>query len=273
MRTTLSSILDATRARVTDLRTRRRAVEEAAATAPAPPSWTEALSGDDVAVIAEVKRRSPSAGAIAPELDPAAHAKRYAAGGARALSVLTEGPHFGGSPDDLVAVRRAVPLPILRKDFIVDPIQLYETRALGASAVLLIVCALDDAALRELAALALELGLARLIEVHDAGELTRALRLDPEAIGVNSRDLATFRTDLSAIEPIVRAVPADVLTVAESGITSRQDVERVARWGADAILVGTVLARMTDPTAGVREFTGVRRGGPNDVEAAPGGRS
>jgi indole-3-glycerol phosphate synthase len=160
-RPTLNSILEATRTRVSRLRAQRADLERAAARAGPVPPWRAALAGGDLAVIAEVKRRSPSAGAIAPGLDPAVHARGYAAGGARALSVLTDEPHFGGSLDDLRAVRRAVDLPVLRKDFIIDPLQLFESRAAGASAVLLIVRAVPPETLCQLSELAADLGLAR----------------------------------------------------------------------------------------------------------------
>jgi indole-3-glycerol phosphate synthase len=210
-------------------------------------------------VIAEVKRRSPSAGAIAPGLDPGRLAAAYASGGAAAISVLTDGPFFGGSLDDLVAVRRAVSLPVLRKDFLIDPVQLYESRAAGASAVLLIVRALDHALLQDLSALARALGLARLVEVHTAAELELAAGLDPEAIGVNSRDLDAFTVSLDAIAPLLRAVPSQVLAVAESGIGGPDGVARVAAWGADAVLVGTAVARAEDPARAVAALAGVAR--------------
>ena len=261
MRPTLTSILEVTRERVAGLQARSRDLEAAAAAAAAVPGFAEALRGaSDVAVIAEVKRRSPSAGPIAPDLDPVRHAAGYEKGGARAVSVLTEAPHFGGSLDDLVAVRRAIAAPVLRKDFILDPVQLFESRAAGASAVLLIVRALGDGQLQELAAVAADLGLARLVEVHAREELQRAVDVDPEVVGVNSRDLDTFDVDLERAAPLLAEIPPGLIAVAESGIAARDDVERLAALGADAILVGTVLAREHDPVAGVRRFTGVRRG-------------
>jgi indole-3-glycerol phosphate synthase len=150
---------------------------------------------------------------------------------------------------------------VLRKDFIVAPIQLYEARAAGASAVLIIVRALEDAELAELSETALELGLGRLVEVHGAGELERALALDPESVGVNSRDLDTFRVDLAAIEATLREVPSGITAVAESGLGCREDVVRVAEWGADAVLVGTALAGAPDPGRAVSDLTGVERRG------------
>lgn len=272
MNPTLTSLLAAARERVRALRPRRAELERAARAAPAPPAWTAALAGPDVAIIAEVKRRSPSAGAIALHLDPADWARRYVAGGARAVSVLTDERHFGGSLDDLRDVRGAVAVPVLRKDFVLDPLQLLETRAAGASAVLLIVRALEPGALAELSTAARELGLARLIEVHDAGELEVAVPLAPEAIGVNARDLDTFAVSLEGVAPVLAAVPAGIAAVAESGIAVRGDVERVAAWGADAILVGTALAGASDPAAAVRRLAGVartgsRRGAPDRRDA------
>src|SRR5512134_3706511 len=216
----LPDILASTRDRVRALRAEREALERAASRAPAPPAWPRSAPGDRVAVIAEVKRRSPSTGAIAPGLDPGQLAAAYAAGGAAAISVLTEGSFFGGSLDDLAAVREAVRLPVLRKDFLLDPVQLFESRAAGASAVLLIVRALAPGVLRELSALARSLGLARLVEVHTGAELDLAATLEPDAIGVNSRDLDTFTVSLDGIAPLLQAVPDHVLAVAESGIGS-----------------------------------------------------
>jgi indole-3-glycerol phosphate synthase len=270
---TLDSILAATRARVAALHGRRAQVLEAAGRAAPAPPWAAAFGGDRVALIAEIKRRSPSAGPIAPQLDAAGHARAYVAGGAAAISVLTDGPHFGGSMADLTAVRRAVPVPVLRKDFIIDPLQLYESRGAGASAVLLIARALAPTQLQELSAVARELGLARLVEVHALAELDGALELAPEAVGVNCRDLATFVVRPETAAPVLAAIPAEVVAVAESGIATRADVERVAAWGADAILVGTALAGTTHLTRAVASFVGVprasraggmtgRRGGP-----------
>jgi indole-3-glycerol phosphate synthase len=267
----LTTILDATRARVSGLRARAAELKRSARDAPRAPSWIAAFVGEHLTVIAEIKRRSPSAGGIAPNLDAAAYAERYVAGGARAVSVLTEEAHFGGSLADLVAVRRAVPAPVLRKDFIIDPLQVYEARAIGASAVLLIVRLLDPGLLRELSALAGELGLARLVEVHQLTELDPALGLEPETIGVNCRDLATFVVRPDAAAPVLAAVPPGVVAVAESGIAARDDVERVAAWGADAILVGTALARAADPTVAVRELVGVPRAGRPGMTRRRGG--
>jgi len=262
--TKLDAILTATRDRVANLRTQARELERRAAAAPAPRPFARALGGREVGVIAEVKRRSPSAGAIREDLDPVAHARAYTQGGAVAISVLTDELHFGGSLDDLARVASAVPVPVLRKDFILDELQLYEARVAGASAVLLIARALTTGGLRALARAARDQGLGVLVEVHSAGELEQALGVEPTAVGVNSRDLATFAVDLGQAERLVAMVPRTVPVVAESGISTRADVERMAAAGADLVLVGTSVARTADPTEAVRALTGVvrhRRGG------------
>ena len=258
---TLDTILAATERRVTALRPRRSELERRAARAPAPRSFAGVLSGATVGVIAEVKRRSPSAGAIAPELDPVRHAAAYAAGGAVAISVLTDEAHFGGSLEDLERVVAAVSVPVLRKDFILDELQLLEARASGASAVLLIVRALSASRLGELSRTAHGLGLGTLVEAHTAGELAVALGAEPTAVGINSRDLSTFTIDLEAAERLVASAPPGVVIVAESGIERRQDVERVAAAGAELVLVGAAVARSADPAAAVRALTGVPRVG------------
>jgi indole-3-glycerol phosphate synthase len=257
----LEAILQTTRERVAALRSRTRELERQAASAPAPRPFDRATSGPDVGVIAEVKRRSPSAGAIREDLDPVEHARAYAQGGAVAISVLTDDAHFGGSLDDLARVAAAVAVPVLRKDFILDELQLYEARAAGASAILLIVRALTPARVRALAAAARAQGLGVLVEVHTDAELAVAVAAEPTAVGVNSRDLATFAVDLAQAERLVAQVPRGVPAIAESGITTRADVERMAAAGADLVLVGTSVARTADPGAAVRELTGVRRVG------------
>ncbi len=257
----LDAILRATRDRVASLRTQARELERRAAAAPKPLPFARALAGRDVGVIAEVKRRSPSAGAIREDLDAVAHAQAYTQGGAVAISVLTDELHFGGSLDDLARVASAVSVPVLRKDFILDELQLYEARAAGASAVLLIVRALTADGLRALGRAARDQGLGVLVEVHSVGELELALEVEPTAVGVNSRDLATFAVDLAHAERLVALVPRGVPVIAESGIATRADVERMAAAGADLVLVGTSVARTVDPGAAVRELTGVRRQG------------
>src|SRR5881392_2253778 len=261
--TKLDAILTATRDRVASLRTQARELERLAAAAPPPPRFTLALAGRDVGVIAEVKRRSPSAGSIREDLDPVAHARAYTQGGAVAISVLTDELHFGGSLDDLARVASAVSVPVLRKDFILDELQLYEARAAGASAVLLIVRALTADGLRALGRAARDQGLGVLVEVHSVGELEPALGVDATAVGVNSRDLATFDVDLGRAEQLVALVPGGVPVIAESGIATRADVERMAAAGADLVLVGTSVARTAEPSEAVRALTGVvRRGRP-----------
>jgi indole-3-glycerol phosphate synthase len=213
-------------------------------------------------VIAEIKRRSPSKGELAPDLDPALTAKAYAAGGASCLSVLTDQLWFGGSVDDLAAARAACELPVLRKDFTIDEVQVYETRAVGADAILLIVAALpDDAVLRDLHDLALGLGLAVLVETHDDAELERALALGARVVGVNARNLGTFEEDLGVGERLAARVPADVVAIAESAIRSVDDAERMAAAGFDAVLVGEMLVRAPDATTAVRGLAGVSRPG------------
>src|SRR6266567_5590483 len=262
-KTKLDAILMATRDRVASLRTQARELERRAAAAPEPRPFARALAGRDVGVIAEVKRRSPSAGAIREDLDPVAHARAYTQGGAVAISVLTDELHFGGSLDDLARVASAVPVPVLRKDFILDELQLYEARAAGASAVLLIVRALTSDGLRVLARAARDQGLGVLVEVHSVSELELALGVDPTGVGVNSRDLATFTVDLGRAEQLVAQVPGGVPVIAESGIATRADVERMAAAGADLVLVGTSVARTAEPSEAVRALTGVvRRGRP-----------
>ena len=214
-----------------------------------------------MSVIAEVKRRSPSAGPIAPGIDPGRLASEYEEGGAAAISVLTEEQFFGGSLEDLGVVRATVSLPVLRKDFLIDPVQVYESRAAGASAVLLITRALDAGLLHDLSMLAAELGLARLVEVHTPRELETAAALGPEAIGVNSRDLDSFEVSLDGIARLLEGIPEGIVAVAESGIVCRDDVERVAEWGADAVLVGAAVAGAPAPRSAVAALTGVSRRG------------
>jgi indole-3-glycerol phosphate synthase len=257
--TSLDAILATTRIRIDALRPRAAELDRRAAARPAAPAFGPGLSGRGVGLIAEVKRRSPSAGAIALTLDPVSHATAYVRGGAVAISVLTDEAHFGGSVADLDAVSRAVRVPTLRKDFILDVLQLVEARGAGAAAVLLIVRALDPSRLRALARAARDLGLATLIEVHHESELEPALAAEPTAIGVNNRDLDSFRTDLAVGERLIPLIPPQVLAVAESGIETREDVERMAAAGADVVLVGTALARVSRPEGAVAELVGVVR--------------
>ena len=264
----LDAILSATRHRIAGLRAAASELQRRAAAAPEPRPFAGALGGPAVGVIAEVKRRSPSAGAIQEDLDPVAHARAYERGGARAISVLTDALHFGGSLDDLARVTRAVGVPVLRKDFILDELQLYEARAAGASAVLLIVRALAPEELAALARAADRLGLAVIAEIHAAAELAPALAVGPAAVGVNSRDLSTFTLDRALAERLVASVPRGMPVIAESGIETRGDVERLAAAGADLVLVGTAVARTRDPQAAVAALVGVaKRGRPRGARA------
>ena len=259
--TTLDTILAVTRTRIAALRPRTRELERRAAAAPEPRSFSTAVRGSSIGVIAEVKRRSPSAGAINEALDPVTLAAAYAEGGAVAISVLTDEAHFGGSLEDLELVARHVPRPVLRKDFILDEIQLLEARAAGASAILLIVRAMASPRLNELARVARDLGLGVLVEAHNAVELDAAVAAEPTAVGINSRDLATFQVDPAGAEQLIARVPSGIPAVAESGIEGRADVERFAAAGADLVLVGTAVARAADPAAAVRALGGVPRRG------------
>lgn len=216
-------------------------------------------ANDSVSVIAEVKRRSPSRGDIAAGLDAPARAAAYARSGATAISVLVEPRHFGGSVADLVAVRAAVRLPVLQKDFVVDDVQLLEARAIGASAVLLIARALAPVRLASLAAMATELGLQTVVEVRTRAELERAIALGASMIGVNSRDLETLIVDDRTVPALLPHVPSGVIAIAESGMHTREDVARAAASGADAVLVGSVLSQAEDPEAALRDLVGVPR--------------
>ena len=252
----LDRIAATKQAEVEALRPRGAELEEAARTAAAPRDFMGALAvPGSVSVIAEVKRRSPGAGVIRPALEPADLAARYHAGGACALSVLTDQDYFGGSLEDLRAARAAVDLPVLRKDFVIDPIQVYEARAAGADAVLLIVRILDDASLSELLRTAEGLGMAAFVEAHDGAELERALAVGARVVGINNRDLSTFATRLEVTLELLDQVPADVVLVSESGIRSGEDVARLGREGVDAVLVGEWLLGHDDPADAVRELS------------------
>jgi indole-3-glycerol phosphate synthase len=208
-------------------------------------------------VIAEVKRRSPSKGEIRTDFDPAAIAKAYAESGAAAISVLTDERYFGGSLEHLGLVRRAAPVPVLRKDFVVDDYQIDEARASGADAILLIVAALEEPILRDFAAHAADLGLDALVEVHDEAELEIALAAGARLVGVNNRDLRTFQTDLAVTERLARRVPDEVVLVSESGIFTTGDLRRLEAAGAHAFLVGESLMRESDPGAALRRLRGL----------------
>ena len=222
------------------------AIKKAALNAPRPRDFVAALRRHTPAIIAEVKRASPSKGDILPGLDPAAVARDYQAGGAAAVSVLTD-RHFKGSLADLSAVRAAVDLPILRKDFVFDPYQLYETRSAGADCVLLIAAMLQPDQLHSLAALARELGLAALVEVHNREEFSRAGELGAELIGINNRDLHTFRTDLATTSELLRGYNGGALIVSESGIEMPEHIRQLYAGGARAFLIGESLLRGGTP--------------------------
>jgi indole-3-glycerol phosphate synthase len=223
--------------------------------------FNEALVRPGLSLIAEFKRRSPSAGALAPgSIDLAAQVAAYERGGAAALSVLTDEPHFGGSLGDLRAARAACEMPIIRKDFIVDPYQLYEAAVNGADAVLLIVAALSDRALRALREEARSIDLDCLVEVHDAGELERALEAGAEVIGINNRNLDDMSVDIATTYELMPDVPAGKTVVAESGISGREELEELDRVGVDAVLIGGALMAADDPEAKVRELTGSDEG-------------
>jgi indole-3-glycerol phosphate synthase len=220
----------------------------------APPTrdFAAALRRDDghPGLVAEIKRRSPSKGDLAPDLDAATLASEYAAGGATALSVLTDAPYFGGSVADLQAAREACAIPVLRKDFTIDEVQVYEARAIEADAILLILAALpDDAHVTELAGLATGLGLGVLVEAHDAAELDRAVGLGMGIVGVNARDLGTFTEDLDGAAALAAHLPPTTIAVAESAIRTPEDAARMAGAGFDALLVGEALVRAPDPRA------------------------
>ena len=236
------------------------AVTEAAIAAPPVRGFRSALAAritrGDAAVIAEVKRASPSKGLLRADFDPAAIAASYARGGAACLSVLTDVDFFQGADAHLDQARAACTLPVLRKDFTIDPYQVWEARALGADAVLLIVAALDDVRLAELNATAAEAGLDVLVEVHDAEELERALRLAPPLLGINNRNLRTFDTRLETTLDLLREVPEGTLLVTESGILEREDVARMRGAGVHAFLVGEAFMRADDPGARLAELFG-----------------
>jgi indole-3-glycerol phosphate synthase len=258
----LDQIVATANATLPELRARSSALERRAADAPKAPSFRAALAaGVTLALIAEVKRRSPSAGTIRGDLDPAAHAARYASAGASAISVLTEGPHFGGSLADLAAVRAAVDVPVLRKDFILDELQLLEARGEGAAAALLIVRILSARRLEELIAFGRSIGLDTLVETHTAAEIDVALAAGAGIVGVNSRDLDTFALDPARAWGLLAALPPGVIAIAESAMHTRADVQRAADAGADGVLIGTALSAAEDPAPLIQQIRGVARRG------------
>jgi indole-3-glycerol phosphate synthase len=261
--TILDQIVASTRVELEQRRAERPldALRQAAGRAAPLRDWAAALRVPGVSLIAEVKRASPSAGLLRDGLDPATLAAEYEQAGAAALSVLTDARYFRGSLADLRAARAAVSLPVLRKDFIISSYQVYEARAAGADAVLLIAAVLDDALLRDLYVKSTSLGMAVLVEVHDEVELRRALAIASAVIGVNNRDLHTFRVDLDTTARLRAQIPDGVLVVAESGIRTPADVARLAALGIDAMLVGEALVRATRPSDLARALVGAGRPG------------
>lgn len=246
----LSEILAAARSRASAAAGRYEEFRSRAAQAPPPRDFGAALAGTRLEVVAEIKRRSPSRGILAPALDAGRTADAYANGGAVAVSVLTEPDYFDGSLDDLIAVRRAVEMPVLRKDFLLDPSQVFQARAAGADAVLVIVAAVDDGQLVELVRAAESAEIVALVEVHDAQELERALTAGARLVGVNNRNLETFVTDLAVAEALAPAlVGTGVASIAESGVSDPEGATRMAAAGYDAILVGEAAVTADDPAA------------------------
>jgi len=233
--------------------------EERAKAAEPVNSLAEGLLGGPVAVIAEVKRRSPSKGSLDESMDASRRARLYQDGGARAISVLTEPSEFGGSTEDLQSIRRAVSCPLLKKDFHVRPIQMFEARACGASAALLIVRALGPDDTRIMAAAARQAGVEAVFEVRDEAELSCALDAGASVIGVNRRNLETLDMEPEVLTRLLPMIPPDCVAIAESGVATRSDVEEVSRLGADAVLVGSSLSLAPDPQAAVAALTGARR--------------
>jgi len=216
--------------------------------------FAAALRRDGVSLIAEVKKASPSRGVLRPDFDPVTLARTYAENGAAAISVLTENKYFGSQLDYLAEIREAVTVPLLRKDFIFDPYQVYESRAYGADALLLITAILEQGQLDELLSLSHSFDLSCLVEVHDEREMERALRSGAQIIGINNRDLRTFKVDFSTTQRLRALVPRDKILVSESGIDSRKDMENLKRWGVAAALVGEALLTAGDIAAKVREL-------------------
>lgn len=257
----LDAILAAARSRLPELAARRNELERVVSTLAPTTDFANALIGGQVALIAEVKRRSPSLGALNENLDPVALASDYQSGGAVAISVLTEGPHFGGSMADLSAVARSMKVPVLCKDFIVDEVQLLEARVGGAAAGLLIVRALSPAELAHLIGFASSIGMATLVETHSASEIRVAVDAGAKVIGVNSRDLDTLAIDRVAAWELIASVPADRIAVAESGMATAGDVVAAAKAGADAVLIGSALVASGDPVNRARALSGIARHG------------
>jgi indole-3-glycerol phosphate synthase len=241
----LEEILAVKRREIEQLRPRREQLRSEALRRNEFRSFRSALSREhgELALIAEIKKASPSAGVIAEAFDPVAVAKNYARAGAEAISVLTDRQFFQGALDHLSSVRAAVPVPLLRKDFILDEVQIIESAAAGADAILLIVAALEQQQLQELLAVAATYQMDALVEVHTLGELERALETEAEIIGINNRDLSTFEIDLSVTERLSEQVPVEIVLVSESGIRTAEDLARIKACGVDAVLIGEALMR------------------------------
>ena len=252
----LERILESKRAEVAAAKRERPDVESSARAAPPPRDFVAALRARRPAVIAEIKRASPSRGLLRADFDPAAIAKSYENAGAACISVLTDREFFQGASEHLTAARAACALPALRKDFLVDPYQVYEARALGADCVLLIVACLEDAQMRELESLAQSLGMAVLVEVHDAGELERALALRTPLLGINNRNLRTFETRLETTLELLPRIPGGRMVITESGILSPSDVRRMRDQGVHAFLVGEAFMRADDPGKELKKLFG-----------------
>ena len=255
----LSRIADYKRAEVAERKARDQDMEALAAAASAPRGFAAALTrapAGKLALIAEIKKASPSKGLIRADFDPPALARAYAAGGASCLSVLTDGPSFQGDDDYLRQARAAVVLPCLRKEFLVDPWQVAESRALGADAILVIMAVIDDRTAASLMAEAGRFGMDALVEVHDEAEMARAVALGATLIGINNRDLKTFVVDLAVTERLAEMAPENALLVTESGVFTADDAARMARTGAKAMLVGESLMRQPDVTAATRALVG-----------------
>ena len=253
----LDNILASVRSRLPSLKAREDRLREAAAALPPPREFTAALAGPGMSIIAEFKRASPSKGLINAGLDPIERATAFEAGGASAMSVLTEPDHFMGSSEDLRAARSATTLPTLRKDFTLDTAHVWEARTMGADAVLLIVAILEDAHLARLLGAAAEAGLAALVEVHSREEAIRALDAGARVVGVNNRDLRTFNVDLATSEQVAPLLDGLEVRIAESGVTGPEDAARLRAAGYDALLVGEYLSRSADPAEAISGLRGV----------------
>jgi indole-3-glycerol phosphate synthase len=250
----LDKILAVKQREVAAARVAEPRIEAKARAAPPPRDFVAALRAKQPAVIAEIKRASPSRGVLRPDFHPSSIAKSYEKGGAACMSVLTDAEFFQGHPSHLQEARAACTLPVLRKDFTIDPFQAYESRAMGADCVLLIAACLDDRRMRELESLAFDLGMAVLVEVHDADELARALELRTPLIGINNRNLRTFETRLETTLELLPRVPKDRIVVTESGILSKADVSRMRAQGVHTFLVGEAFMRADDPGVALRQL-------------------